>query len=36
MSFAVDGDDLGRTRRLFKLGLPWSVQRLDDHLRPPD
>ena len=36
VSFAVDGDDLGRTRRLFKLGLPWSVQRLDDHLRPPD
>ena len=35
VSFAVDGDDLGRTRRLFKLGLPWSVQRLDDHLRPP-
>ncbi|MET0145896.1 MAG: ABC transporter ATP-binding protein [Ilumatobacteraceae bacterium] len=34
VSFVVDGDDLGRTRRLFKLGLPWDVERADDHLRP--
>jgi ABC-2 type transport system ATP-binding protein/lipopolysaccharide transport system ATP-binding protein len=36
VAFSVDGDDLGRSHRLFKLGLPWEVERLPDHPTPPD
>ena len=31
----VDGDDLGRPRRMFKLGLHWHAERTDDSLGPP-
>jgi ABC-2 type transport system ATP-binding protein/lipopolysaccharide transport system ATP-binding protein len=30
VAFTIDGDDLGRTQRMFKLGLPWDVERLAD------
>jgi hypothetical protein len=30
VAVAVEGDDLGRPQRLFKLGLPWAVERLTD------
>jgi ABC-type polysaccharide/polyol phosphate transport system ATPase subunit len=32
VSFGVEGDDLGRTRRLFKLGLHWQAERFGDDL----
>jgi hypothetical protein len=34
VSFSVDGDDLGRPRRMFKLGLHWHAERTDDSLGP--
>ena len=30
VGFAVEGDDLGRVRRLVKLGTDWQVARVDD------
>ncbi|HWM18629.1 MAG TPA: Wzt carbohydrate-binding domain-containing protein, partial [Ilumatobacteraceae bacterium] len=35
VTFSVDGDDLGRPRRMFKLGLQWRAERTDDSLDPP-
>jgi hypothetical protein len=33
VSFTVDGDNLGRVRRLVKLNPEWTATRLDDHVR---
>ena len=33
--FAVDGDDLGRLRRLITISTDWRTARLDDHLAEP-
>ena len=35
IAFAVEGDDLGRVRRLIKLNAQWQTERLDDHLLGP-
>jgi hypothetical protein len=32
VAFTVDGDDLGRVRRLVRLSAEWQTTRLDDHL----
>ena len=32
LSFFVEGDDLGRKRRLIKLSTDWTTTRVDDHL----
>ena len=32
VAFTVDGDDLGRLRRLVRLSAEWQAIRLDDHL----
>jgi hypothetical protein len=32
IAFTVEGDDLGRQRRLIKLASQWSSTRVDDHL----
>jgi hypothetical protein len=32
VAFAVEGDDLGRLRRLIKIPTAWKTARLDDHL----
>jgi ABC-type polysaccharide/polyol phosphate transport system ATPase subunit len=35
LGFFVEGDDLGRKRRLIKLSTDWTTTRLDDHLGGP-
>ncbi|MGK2955517.1 MAG: ABC transporter ATP-binding protein [Solirubrobacterales bacterium] len=32
LGFFVEGDDMGRKRRLIKLSTDWTTSRLDDHL----
>ena len=32
VAFTVDGDDLGRVRRLVRLAAEWQAIRLDDHI----
>jgi ABC-2 type transport system ATP-binding protein/lipopolysaccharide transport system ATP-binding protein len=32
VAFAVEGDDLGRLRRLVKISTEWKTARLDDHM----
>ena len=32
VAFTVEGDDLGRLRRLIKISTEWRTARLDDHL----
>jgi ABC-type polysaccharide/polyol phosphate transport system ATPase subunit len=35
LGFFVEGDDMGRKRRLIKLSTDWTTSRLDDHLGEP-